>query len=136
MQRSREDTMRQLLAARAADDFDAALDCITEDVVIDASRRLFDPVVLHGHDGFLAFVSMLDEAWKSQHVEPLEFIERGDALVVPVRLVSTGRGSGIEVGATPAWVATFRGDKIATWTVYQSREDALADVPGEDGVRG
>ena len=60
MNRTREGTVRQLLAARATDNLEAALDCIAEDVVIDASRRIFDPVVLHGHKGFRAFVSLLD----------------------------------------------------------------------------
>jgi ketosteroid isomerase-like protein len=131
MTRSREQTVRQLLAARGGDDLEAALDCLTEDVVIDASRRRFDPVVLHGHDGFRQFVSMLDEAWGSQLLEPEEFIEANGALVVPVRLTSVGRGSGVETHATPAWVATFHGERIATLTVHQSKEDALSGAQAD-----
>ncbi len=71
---------------------------------------------------------MLDETWKSQEIEPEEFIERRDALIVSVRVASIGRESGVEVRANPAWVATFKGDTIASLTVFQSLEDALAET--------
>jgi ketosteroid isomerase-like protein len=116
------------LEAQARGDIAAMLEDMTHDVVIDASRRVLDPIVLEGHDGFKKFMAFLREAWADQRLEPEGFIEAADDVVVPVRLVSTGRGSGLTVHARAAWVATFRGGKIARLTVYQSRAEALEAV--------
>ena len=108
------------------------LEGMAEDVVVDASRRVLDPFVAEGHEGFKRFVAVLDEAWAHQRLEPEEFIEAGDDVVVPVRLVSTGRGSGVVVNARAAWVVTFRRDKIARLCVYQTRAEALEAVGLQD----
>ena len=104
------------------------LNDMTDDIVIDASRRVLDPIVLEGHDGFRTFIAFLREAWVNQRLELEEHIESGNNVVTPVKLVSTGRGSGVTVHARAAWVATFRGDQIARLTVYQTRAEALEAV--------
>lgn len=121
----RVELLKKFLSKRAAGETEAALDVLTEDVVVDASRRVLDPVTFEGHDGFRNFIAFLDQAWSSQSITPLEFIEVGDDVIVPVQLVSVGRESNVEVKARAAWVVTFRGDKISRLRVYQSREDAL-----------
>jgi ketosteroid isomerase-like protein len=125
MSQERFEVMRRVIEAQARGDIDAMLANMTDDVVVDASRRILDPVLLEGHDGFRRFVAFLRDAWANQRLEPEEFITAGDDVVVPVRLVSTGRGSGMTVHARAAWVVTFRGDKIARLTVYQTRAEAL-----------
>src|SRR5688572_14566396 len=104
------------LEAQARGDIAAMLEDMTDDVVIDASRRVLDPIVLEGHEGFKKFMAFLLEAWANQRLEPEAFIDAADKVVVPVRLVSTGRGSGLTVHARAAWVATFREGKIARLT--------------------
>jgi ketosteroid isomerase-like protein len=128
MPQQRSDLIRRALEARERGDVDTMLEPLTEDVVVDASRRVLDPFVAEGHDGFRKFISFLDEAWANQRVEPEELIEVGDELVIPIRLVNKGRGSGVVVHARAAWVVTFRDDKIARLTVYQTRAEALEAV--------
>jgi ketosteroid isomerase-like protein len=115
--------VRRVLEAQG--DIDAMLKHMTDDVVVDASRRVLDPIVLEGHDGFRQFMAFLREAWANQRLEPEEFIEAGNQVVIPVKIASTGRGSGMTIQARAAWVTTFRGSKIARMTVYQSRAEAL-----------
>jgi ketosteroid isomerase-like protein len=128
MSQERFDLIRRVGEARERGDVDAMLEVMAEDVVVDASRRVLDPFVAEGHEGFRRFITVLDEAWANQRLEPEEFIEAGDDVVVPLRLVSTGRGSGVVVNARAAWVVTFRDDKIAGLCVYQTRAEALEAV--------
>lgn len=125
--------IRRLFAARAAGDMDAALATLADDIVLDASRRILDPMVMHGHEGFRAFVAALDEAWAMQQPEPGELVEAGGRIVVPLRLTSTSH-SGATVVASPAWVVEIADGRIARLTVHQSADEALAaarsDRPG------
>jgi ketosteroid isomerase-like protein len=128
MSQEKVEIVKRVLEAQLRGDIDGMLENMTDDVVIDASRRVLDPIVLEGHEGFKSFIAFLREAWANQRLEPEEFIEVGDQVVIPVRVVSTGRGSGMTIQARAAWVNTFRGDKIARLTVFQSRAEALEAV--------
>jgi ketosteroid isomerase-like protein len=62
--------------------------------------------------------------WESLRIEPHEFIEAGDLVVVPNTGHLRGR-DGIEVSVTVAWVWTIRDGAIERMVMYQSRQDAL-----------
>jgi ketosteroid isomerase-like protein len=64
------------------------------------------------------------ETWESARVEPHEFIEAGDLVIVPVTGHLKGRG-GIEVVASTTFVWTIRNGAIERMVMYQSRQDAL-----------
>ncbi len=81
-----------------------------------------------GHQGIREYFAMLDDVWSEIGTEPEDFIAAGDAVVVPVRVVNTGRASDITVGAQAAWVAEVRDGKVERMTVYQSRAEALEAV--------
>jgi ketosteroid isomerase-like protein len=133
MHQARLDLLRSVFNAIEPRDVEVILDGLTDDIVIDASRRMVDPVEYVGHDGVRSYASFLAQTWRSQRVEPEEFIETGGNVVVVLRLVSTGRSSGVTVEARSAWVATFRENKIARLCAYQTRADALAAVGLGDG---
>jgi ketosteroid isomerase-like protein len=128
MSRDPSDLVRPFFEAGDRGDVEAMLETMTDDVVVDASRRVLDPVVAEGRDGFRKFMAFLSEAWANQRIEPEELMEAGDDLVIPIRLISKGRGSGVVVQARAAWVVSFREDKIARLTVYQTRAEALEAV--------
>jgi ketosteroid isomerase-like protein len=67
------------------------------------------------------------ESWESLRVEPHEFIEAGDLVVVPNTGHLRGR-DGIEVSVTVAFVWTIRDGAIERMVMYQSRQDALEDL--------
>ena len=64
------------------------------------------------------------ELWESSRLEPHEFIEAGDLVVVPGTMHVKGRG-GIEVAARGVFVWTIRNGAIERMVMYQSRQDAL-----------
>ena len=65
--------------------------------------------------------------WESIRIEPHEFIEAGDLVVVPNTGHLRGR-DGIEVSVTVAWVWTMRDGAIERMVMYQSRQDAVEDL--------
>jgi ketosteroid isomerase-like protein len=115
-------------------DIDAIRELCTPDVEFDWSRRLLDPVVIHGYEGIQRFFEEMDGIFDEISFEVEEVLEFGD----DVMMVSTGhfrgRSSGIDVTAHAANVWTIRDGKLARFRFYQSKEDALADLEA-DGAR-
>jgi ketosteroid isomerase-like protein len=58
-------------------------------------------------------------------VQPEEYIDAGDEVVVVARNRGTGKGSGVELDQRFAYVWTVRGGKLARLKVYEDRRDAL-----------
>jgi hypothetical protein len=67
------------------------------------------------------------ETWESAWLEPHEFIEAGDLVVMPATLRLKGRG-GIEVVSRGWLVFTIRNGAIERMVLYQERQDALEAV--------
>jgi ketosteroid isomerase-like protein len=95
------------------------------EIVYDVSRRTFDPLVYHGHEGVREFLTLIREQWAAMRLEPQEFVDAGDKVVVSVRLVGVGKESGVETTANAAHLWTFRGGKIVRQTVFQTMDEAL-----------
>jgi ketosteroid isomerase-like protein len=95
------------------------------EVVIDVSRRTFDPLIYHGHQGMRELAALIREQWATMRVEPQEFIDAGDSVVVSVRLVGVGKQSGVETTANAAHIWTFRDGKIVRQTIFQTMDEAL-----------
>ena len=82
----------------------------------------------------MAFGLMTDqwlEAWGEFHAEPLEFIEAGDAVVVPVRQTGTGLGSGVEVAGELVYLFRARDGLMVEWRLCRDVPEGLAHARGE-----
>ena len=66
--------------------------------------------------------------WHDYKVMPEEFVDRGDRVVVTVRLQGRGRGSGVEVDARFYDVYTLRDGLIVRMDQFTERSQALAAV--------
>jgi ketosteroid isomerase-like protein len=95
------------------------------DMVLDLTSNVLNPATYQGFDGFVRFADQVGEAWAEFRMEPEEFFERGDVVVVFVRAVGKGRGSGVEVDDAVAMVAEVRDGRIALMKVEPDREAAL-----------
>jgi len=82
----------------------------------------------HGHDGMLRFTASQMEAFQKMSLEPLEFIDAGDQLVVPVRFGGRARHTGIEVEFRATHVFTFHDGKATRMDIYESKAEALEAV--------
>jgi uncharacterized protein len=81
-----------------------------------------------GPNGFLQGAQDALDAFEDYRVEPQEFIDAGDAVVVPVRISGRGRGSGatLEVRLVHLWV--LRNGKAVRNEIYRTTAEALAAV--------
>ena len=68
------------------------------------------------------------EAWEERRLEPEEFVDAGDDVVVLLHEYRRGKGSGVELETETAVVVTVSGGRVARIQGYMDREAALAAV--------
>ena len=112
MSRENVEVVRAVLSAFRAGDRDKALALVDPEVVIDATRRAFNPATYVGLNGVGQMLAAMDETWEEIRIEAEEFLDAGNRVAVMGRLVGKGRGSGIEVERP------FNGQ---VWTVRDGR---------------
>ena len=95
------------------------------EVVYDVSSRTFDAAVYHGHEGVREFLALIREHWATMRLEPQEFVDAGDSVVVSVRLVGVGKESEVETTANSAHLWTLRGGKVVRQTTFKTMSEAL-----------
>jgi ketosteroid isomerase-like protein len=112
---------------------------------LDASLRFYDPEVTweeardepeaeiyRGHDGLRA----LEEKWlvpfDDLRIEPEEFIDAGEAVVMPYRFRGRERSSGTVITAPETWVFWLRNGKISEVREYRHKAEALEAVGLEE----
>ncbi len=94
---------------------------------MDFSRAIGPWRGVFGLDQSLRVLGGMREIWESTRLEPHEFIEAGDLVVVPLTMHGRGR-DGIELVARLTFVWTIRNGAIERVTMYQERQDALEAV--------
>jgi ketosteroid isomerase-like protein len=105
-----------------------------DDFVYDWTRSLGPrPGVYKGPDGFFEFIKDQWEMFDPMHLEALEYIPRGNHVVVPGRISGTGP-QGVPVSAQAAHLYTFEDGRLVRITMYQAREEALA-AAGQSQLR-
>ena len=71
------------------------------------------------------------ESWQSVRIEPHEFIQEGEHVVVPTTEHFVGR-DGIGVQARNAWTFTIRDGMIVRGCLYQDKQEAIKAVGLEE----
>ena len=122
--------VRTGLAAMAAGDREGVLARIDPDCVVDATRNVFNPGTYVGHDGLRQMWAGMDETWAEMRIEPLEFIEAGDQVVVIGRLVGTGKGSGVEVERFNGQLFTLREGRVIRLEIGFTDRAAVLEAAG------
>jgi hypothetical protein len=117
--------------AFSAGDLQAVLELVDPDVEVEiytGRPDLPETPTLHGHAGFLENLRQLTEVFDEIQVEPEEFIEVGEDLVVVIYTAGRGKGSGIRVENSVAHIWTMRDGKATRFRVYANKEQALEAV--------
>jgi uncharacterized protein len=109
-------------------DFDALSELLHEDVVSVVPDNLANSGVYHGHEGFAHMLRHWTEPWEELHIEVLELIEEGDAVLAPAVQRGRGSGSGVEISMRSVFLLRFRGDKVAFYRLCETLEEARAHV--------
>jgi ketosteroid isomerase-like protein len=82
----------------------------------------------HGFDGLRRFTQNQAEAFEQMSVEPIEFIDAGEHVVVPIRFGGTTRHTGISASFSVTHVWTVRDGKAARIEFFADRAEALGAV--------
>jgi ketosteroid isomerase-like protein len=109
------------------EDWDAMLKDAAPGFEVDLSRAVGPWRGVFGLDQIRRAWGEFREIWESAWLEPHEFIEAGDLVVVPGTMHVKGR-DGIEVVSRGALVWTIRNGAIERMVMYQEKEDALEDL--------
>ena len=122
--------IRRGYALFAAGDLQAVTALLSDDIEVTDSGGLgvtgSAAGTRYGHEGFLRSTEEALEAFEDFHVEPEDFIDAGDTVVVPVRISGRGRGSGIETDIRLVHLWALRSDgKVVRSEVYETTEEAL-----------
>jgi ketosteroid isomerase-like protein len=124
MSQENVEIVRAAIAEFNRGDLDAALGYAAPDVEYDLSRAVGPVSGVYTLNQVRGVVDDLVGIWESSRIEPHEFIEAGEHVVVPWTFHAAGR-DGIEVQARTTWTFTIRDGAIARIAMYQERQEAL-----------
>ena len=124
MSQENVDLVKAQIDAYNREDSDAFVKDAAPGFELDFSRAIGPWRGVFGLDQARRFVEEFRETWESDWVEPHEFIEAGDHVVMPGTQHLKGR-DGIEMVVRATFVFTIRNGAIERNTMYQEKEEAL-----------
>ena len=127
MSQENVEIVKAAIDAYNREDWDALFDAAAPGFELDFSRAVGPWHGIFGLDQARRVLSEISGGWESLRVEPHEFIEVGDVVVVPWTTYAKGR-DGIELVSSVTNVWTIRGGAIERLSMYQDRQDALEDL--------
>lgn len=95
------------------------------DCVLKPAGVLPETREMRGRNGVAQIVMAPLEAFEQMKVEPAEFIDAGDRVVVPFRFGGRGRHTGIEVDFDVVHVWTVKDGKVARLDMYATKDEAF-----------
>jgi ketosteroid isomerase-like protein len=120
------DTLRRAFeAAERERDPKAILDALDPEVVWEVRADLPDAETYRGHEGVRRLIASFDEVLTDSWYRPIEFLDVGDHVVVPLRWGGRGRTSGAESDLEEVWVFTLRAGRVIRVREFAAREAAL-----------
>jgi ketosteroid isomerase-like protein len=81
--------------------------------------------VFKGHAGLRRYIDQVFAVFPDWHARVMGTIDREDALVAEIRMAGRGAGSGLEIEQTTWQMTWFRDGKLAGFTAYGNRAEAL-----------
>jgi ketosteroid isomerase-like protein len=95
------------------------------EITVKPSGLLPETSEVHGRAETIMFITAQQQAFERLSVRPEEFIDAGEAVVVPIRLVGRARHTGIDVDLPFFQVASFRGERLLRMEIYTDKAEAL-----------
>jgi ketosteroid isomerase-like protein len=101
---------------------------IDPEIEWDARDDLPDSGVYRGLEGLQELLGRFEEVMEDIWFKPIDLLDVGGRVVVPLEWGGKGKGSGIELGerSGETWVFTVRNGRIAHVKEFTSKEEALA----------
>jgi ketosteroid isomerase-like protein len=105
----------------AIDMFDQEIEMIESSVVPGATTA-------RGVDAVARYIASFVNYWDGVQIQPEEYIDAGDQIIVVARFVGRGKSSGVDVDRIWAYVWTIRDGKALRMEAYAERGEALRAV--------
>jgi ketosteroid isomerase-like protein len=113
---------------------EAFLERLAPDIHVRDRDSSPDRQTRYGREGIRELFDSYMEAFDALRLEPEEFIEAGDQIVVSLHQWVRGKGSGAEVGGHIAHVWTLRGPDIYRLRIFGDKDRALAALRAEGAL--
>ncbi len=118
--------VKSFFAAFARRDLDAAAGLLHPEVEIrPAIVGGPEGIVYRGLNGNRQFWGDIDAAWATFRIEPQEFRDLGERVMVLGRAIALAPGSGIALDQASAWIAEMRDGRIVRFQSFTSQREAL-----------
>jgi ketosteroid isomerase-like protein len=104
---------------------EAIIDRVAPDFQIRDRESAPDRATLIGGEGIMELVRLNMEVFDELELEPIEFIDRGDIVVVVLRMRVRGRSSGVGIDSEAVHVWEFIEGRAARMQIYADRQRAL-----------
>ena len=128
MSREDEERLRRGYEAFNEGGVDAILGWLAPEITVRDRESGPDRETHHGLIGIKELFESTMEAFDQFTLEPLEFLEVGDRMIVVLRQRARGRGSGVELDSEVAHVWTMGTGAPAGLRIYRDKEQALRAV--------
>jgi uncharacterized protein len=117
--------VRRLFESFGRGELEPVLDLIDEDFVVAVPPSMSaEPDTYQGHEGVRRYFAAFEGQLEDVRFEPLEMIDAGDRVIVPLRLTGRGATSGIEVEQPAVTVHYVRDGKVVRIEPYPDLESA------------
>jgi ketosteroid isomerase-like protein len=117
--------VRRIFEAWATTDPDPAFELLHADIEWTPCQDEPETATLHGHQEIQGLFLKWLTAFDDLRLEPSEFIDAGDAVVIPMTIRAKLKGSGVEVTNAETMVFWLRDGKVAVVREYRTRDEAL-----------
>jgi ketosteroid isomerase-like protein len=111
---------------------DLGLDRFDPEITMVESETMPGAPAAHGIDAVKRYIESFPNYWAEIRIEPQEYIDAGEQVVVIARLIGRGRRSGAEVERLWAYVWTLREQRALRMEAYADRAEALRVVGLDD----
>lgn len=129
MSRENVELVRWGYAMFAAGDLDAVAELMADDAELPGGGGLgvtgTAAGTRYGPEGFLRGSEDALESFEEYSVEPEDFIDAGETVVVPVRISGRGRTSGATIETRLAHLWVLRDGKVIRSEIYRTVSEAL-----------
>jgi uncharacterized protein len=109
-------------------DRDAAFEFLEPEFELQLPEGGMNVGSFQGREDVIKLLEEYLEVFDFFHMEPEEFFEADNRIIVFVHTPARGKGSGVEVEFRPAHVWTMRGGKAARLEIFPERTRALEAV--------
>jgi uncharacterized protein len=133
MAETNEERLRRGYEAVARGDYEVIRQLLDPDVMLRDRAEAPDARSYHGFDGMVSSLSDTGQAFESFRLDPIQFFEHGDKVVVSILMTGRGRTSGVPVEERIAHLWTIRDGLATELRAFTDPADALeaAGLPRE-----